>query len=211
MTFSKIQERFTSITTLAHDHLTGTDTVIALLHERNIPVVEATENGLPENEFVHFMKMKHGAVDTGSDKRFYIHTHPHFYWRRKSEEIGRNVCAFIREENSFSGEYVDGEPPQIDCDKIGVLEGDLPKIEAAIEAYKQRTEATLDCEIVYDTPQNKIAKMCGVDSKTVSNWSKKGLLCVGQGREQLYSRILTAEWLEKNGKRNALESLNNSK
>jgi hypothetical protein len=135
---SKIQEGFTSIAQLANDNSVKTDLVIALLYDRNTPVIEATENGFPENEFVHFMQQKHGAGDTGADKRFFIRNHSHFFWKRVSEKVGRNVCGYNFEPNSFAGEYVDGEPPLIDCDRIGVLDRDLPKIEKALEAWNKQ-------------------------------------------------------------------------
>lgn len=65
--------------------------------------------------------------------------------------------------------------------------------------------------IVYDTPQNRLAMMCNVDPRTISNWTGRGLLCEKRGREKLYSLPLVAEWLEKNGKHKELESLNNPK
>lgn len=102
--------------------------------------------------------------------------------------------------------------------EVARMEAKFPELagrdEAAVEAadHTHKETAVQDC-ILYDIQsQVELAKRCSVTPKTVSNWTKKGLLTEevpGAGRR--YSTAATVKWLEQNNKHNELELFNNSK
>lgn len=124
-------------------------------------------------------------------------------------EVGGTPDASELWPNDFMDRFQAGPPWETGIQPLNL--NDVRFLAADVETFELAHNGAGQTGIVYDTPQNELAEMCSVEPRTVSNWTKKGLLCEKRGREKLYSLPLTTEWLKKNGKRKELESLNNSK